>query len=231
MKFDASWDKRTGVTTGQVLAGPVLFKTFLLGVIQVLNRRDGQAFSEADELALEELSKKLGIALYNQKRMAARGKTNKFEYLLENHIVNPKELTHAISSARQKKMSVETFLMKELKVSKKDIGNSLSRYYDLPFVEFNKNIAIPGELLVGLKVPFMRNNVWVPLRTEEGQPVIAIDDPHDLQKIDEIKALFPGKNLKFCVALKQDILDLIRLFTQSDKELAEIDEILSQLPR
>jgi type II secretory ATPase GspE/PulE/Tfp pilus assembly ATPase PilB-like protein len=229
IKFDASWDKRTGVTTGQVLAGPILFKTFLLGVIQVLNRKDGQAFSEADELALEELSKKLGIALYNQKRMAARGKTNKFEYLLENHIVTQKELKHAISSARQKKMSVEAFLMKELKVSKKDIGNSLSRYYDLPFVEFNKTIPIPGELLVGLKVPFMRNNAWVPLRIEDGKVVIAVDNPHDLQKIDEIKALFIGRGLKFCVALKQDILDLISLFTQSDKELAEIDQILSQL--
>jgi type II secretory ATPase GspE/PulE/Tfp pilus assembly ATPase PilB-like protein len=229
MKFDASWDKRTGITTGQVLAGPILFKTFLLGVIQVLNRKDGQAFSEADELALEELSKKLGIALYNQKRMAARGKTNKFEYLLENHIVTQKELKHAISSARQKKMSIESYLMKELKVSKKDIGNSLSRYYDLPFVEFHKNIAIPGELLVGLKVPFMRNNAWVPLRLEDGKIVIAVDNPHDLQKIDEIKALFIGKSLKFCVALKQDILDMISLFTQSDKELAEIDQILSQL--
>jgi uncharacterized membrane protein (DUF106 family) len=30
-------------------------------------------------------------------------------------------------------------------------------------------------------------------------------------------------------ALKQDILDFIKLFTQDEKELAEIDDILSQL--
>jgi type II secretory ATPase GspE/PulE/Tfp pilus assembly ATPase PilB-like protein len=31
------------------------------------------------------------------------------------------------------------------------------------------------------------------------------------------------------VSLKQDILDFIKLFTQDEKELAEIDDILSQL--
>jgi type II secretory ATPase GspE/PulE/Tfp pilus assembly ATPase PilB-like protein len=59
--------------------------------------------------------------------------------------------------------------------------------------------------------------------------VVAIDDPHDLKRIDEIKSLFPGRRLKFVVALKQDILDFIKLFTQDEKEMAEIDDILSQL--
>jgi type II secretory ATPase GspE/PulE/Tfp pilus assembly ATPase PilB-like protein len=83
--------------------------------------------------------------------------------------------------------------------------------------------------VVGLKVPFMRKNVWVPLGIEDGKILIAVDNPYDLQKIDEIKALFPGKIVAFKVALKQDILDAISLFTQDEKELAEIDDILSQL--
>ena len=82
--------------------------------------------------------------------------------------------------------------------------------------------------MIGLKIPFMRNNLWVPLRSENSQPVIAIDDPYDLKRIDEIKTLFPGR-IKFAVALKQDILDFIKLFTQDEKEMAAIDDILSQL--
>jgi type II secretory ATPase GspE/PulE/Tfp pilus assembly ATPase PilB-like protein len=79
-----------------------------------------------------------------------------------------------------------------------------------------------------LKVPFLKHNFWVPLGTEEDRVLIAIDNPHDLQRIGEIKSLFAGRKLKFCVALKQDILDFITLFTQEEKQLAEIDEILSQ---
>jgi type II secretory ATPase GspE/PulE/Tfp pilus assembly ATPase PilB-like protein len=38
-----------------------------------------------------------------------------------------------------------------------------------------------------------------------------------------------GKTVAFCVALKEDILEYINLFTQDEKELASMDEILSQL--
>jgi len=54
------------------------------------------------------------------------------------------------------------------------------------------------------------------LGAEEGSVLIAIDNPHDLQRVGEIKSLFPGQKLKFCVALKQDILDYIKLFMGMD---------------
>jgi len=228
LKFDSSWDKKTGFRTKQVLAFPIIFKKYLLGVIQLINRSDGSSFRKLDEEAVQELAKILGIALYNQKRIA-KAKATKFDYLLENHILTQKELDTAIGDARNAKESVESVLIKEFKITKQDIGKSLSKFYNVPFVEFNKNVPIPGELLTNLKVPFLRKNFWVPLRTENGKVVIAVDNPHDLQKIDVIKSLFPGKGLSFCVALRSDILDFIKLFTHDEKELAAIDDILSQL--
>ncbi len=106
---------------------------------------------------------------------------------------------------------------------------SLSQFYDVEAVEFTQNIPIPGDLLVGLKVPFMRHHFWVPLREEDNKIVIAIDNPHDQQRIGEMRALFPGKNFKFCVALKQDILEIITFFSQDEKQLVDIEEILSMM--
>jgi len=119
--------------------------------------------------------------------------------------------------------------MKDFKIQKKEIGSALEKYYKTSFIEYNSGYPIPGDLMTGLKVPFMRNNIWVPLKNEDNKVVIAVDDPHDLKKIDEIKALFPGRPVTFYVSLKQDILDLIKMFTADEKELAEIDDILSQL--
>ena len=48
-------------------------------------------------------------------------------------------------------------------------------------------------------------------------------------KIDGIRLNYPGKELQFCVALVSDISEYIKLFTQDDKELASMDDILSQL--
>ena len=230
LKFDSRWDSMTGFSTRQVLAVPITFKRFLLGTVQLINQKEGDCFTEEDERAVVELAKILALALYNQKRLA-KDRTSKFDYLLQNHNITQQELSRAIADARQNKVSVEDILIKDYKISKQDIGKSLSSYYKVPFVEYHPNFTIPGELLVGLKTSFMRNNFWVPLRydEEDGKVVITIADPNDLQKIDEIKTLFPGRQLKFCVGLKKDILDIIDLFTQNEKELAAIDDILLQL--
>ena len=75
----------------------------------------------------------------------------------------------------------------------------------------------------------MKKNVWVPLHKEEDKVVILVDNPHDLQKIDGIRLNYPGRGLQFCVALKSDIMEYIKLFTQDEKEVASMDDILSQL--
>jgi type II secretory ATPase GspE/PulE/Tfp pilus assembly ATPase PilB-like protein len=228
LKFDKSWDKKTGFVTKQVLVFPIIYKKFLLGAIQLINRTGGTKFVALDEWAVEELAKILGIALYNQKRMA-RSRPNKFDYILENHILTQKELEKAIADARQRKEAIETILINDLKIPKEEIGKSLSQFYKVPFVDYNNSAPIPGELLSQLKVPFMRNNHLVPLRVEDGKILIAIDNPNDLQKVDMVKALFPGKALGFLVAFKEDILEYIKLFTQDEKEIASMDDILAQL--
>jgi type II secretory ATPase GspE/PulE/Tfp pilus assembly ATPase PilB-like protein len=229
LSFDSSWDKKTGFRTRQVLAYPIVFQKYLLGALQLINHKNNSPFSPDDEQSVQELAKTIGIALYNQKRMAKGSRSSKFDYLLENHLVTQKELNKAIADARTKKEPIEGLLMREYRVPKEEIGKSLSKYYKVPFIEYVSTFAIPGDLLAGLKVPFMRNNFWVPLRKEDDCPAIAVDNPHDLKKIDEIKALFPGKKLKFYVALRDDILEFIKLFTADEKELAAIDDILNQL--
>ncbi|WDN87784.1 hypothetical protein BuS5_00752 [Desulfosarcina sp. BuS5] len=228
LKFDPIWDIKTGFTTRQVMVAPIIYRTFMLGALQLINKKTGGDYDRSDEEHIKELAKTIGIALYNRKRVI-KGNINKFNHLLENYIITQKELKKAMVDAKKENASIEFFLIKKLKVSKNDIGKSLSRYYNIPFVEYNNNTAIPGELLKGLKIPFIRTNAWVPLRSENDKLIILVDNPHDLQKIDVIKSLFPGKKIEFKVAIKEDILDFIKLFTQDEKELAGIESIISQL--
>jgi len=231
LQFDSSWDRRSGYRTKEILAYPIVYQKYLMGTLELINRKASSEFGAVEAKALQELSKIMGVALYNQKRIAARGagRTNKYDYLLENHLLTQKELVKAISDAAQRKEPVSSILMKDFKISKKEIGSALEKYFKTSFIEYNASYPIPGDLIAGLKVPFMRNNIWVPLKSEDSKVVIAVDNPYDLKKIDEIKALFPGRPVTFYVSLKQDILDFIKLFTQDEKELAEIDDILSQL--
>ncbi|MGD8513303.1 MAG: ATPase, T2SS/T4P/T4SS family [Deltaproteobacteria bacterium] len=229
LEFDGTWDEKTGFRTRQVLAAPISFQKYLLGAIQIINRRDSAPFGERDEAAVQELAKTLGIAVYNQKRMA-KARPGKFDYLVENGLLIQKELDKAVSDARQTKKEIESVLMENYKISKRDLGKALSHYYKVPFVEYNERIPIPGELLAGLKLSFMKRNFWVPMgKDDDDNIIIAIDNPFHLQKVDVIKPLFGGQRLVFHVALKEDILSFINLFFQQEQEQRDIDEILGEL--
>jgi len=230
LKFDSSPDKKADFTTKQVLAAPIGYRTFTLGAVELRNRRNGSPFDEKDQYRIKNLATILGIALFNQHQKSAE-RVTKFGYLTDNNLISLKGLKQAITEAKKRSEAEADVLVNVYKVPKKDVGKSLNRFYGVPFIEYNANIAIPGELLAGLKIPFMRNNYWVPIRYEESKNkvIIAIDDPHDLQKIDVIHTLFKGKQIGFHVALRNDILEIINLFTRSERELAGIDDIISQL--
>ena len=229
LKFDRSWDQKTGFRTRQVLAYPIVFKKFLLGVLQLINCRRGDQFTSEDLTSAAKVAEIIGIAVYNQKRIAGKGRPNRFSHLLDNHFITQKELDKAVAEARRQKKTLEDVLIRDYDIPKKDVGQSLSKYYDVPFIEYYSAAPVPGELMRGLRIPFLERNYWVPLRTDGNKIVIAIDNPSDLQKIDEIKALFPGRPLSFFVAFKQDILNFIKLFTQSDSALEGIDDILADM--
>ncbi|MBN2358888.1 MAG: GAF domain-containing sensor histidine kinase [Deltaproteobacteria bacterium] len=66
-RFNPEVDRQTGYRTGSVLAMPVRnARGALLGVVQVLNKRDG-VFSSADELLLDALTSQIAVAIENAK--------------------------------------------------------------------------------------------------------------------------------------------------------------------
>ncbi len=228
LEFDASWDKKTGFRTRQVLVSPIRFQKYLLGVIQIINCKDGASFVERDIAAVQELSKTLGIAIYNQKRMA-KARPGKFDYLVENGFLTQKELDKAVWDARNTRKDIQSILVQNYKVSKEELGKALSEYYRVPLIQYNERVPIPGDLLTGLRIPFLKRNCWVPIKRDDEKIVIAIDNPFHLQKIDTIKLMFSGQQLGFHVALREDILLFINLFFQGESEQRDIDEILGEL--
>jgi GAF domain-containing protein len=110
LRFDQRWDKATGFRTTQVLCCPIVFDKYLLGVLQLINKRGGGAFGPKDEEAAEELAKILGIAFYNQHRAARTNKPSKFGHLIDKGLVSEKEIEKAVSNARVNQVDVTEVL-------------------------------------------------------------------------------------------------------------------------
>lgn len=68
LRFDSFWDRKAGSRTRQVLAAPILFHRSLMGVIQLMNRRDGLDFTAQDTRQVAALAEILGTAFHNLQR-------------------------------------------------------------------------------------------------------------------------------------------------------------------
>lgn len=227
--FDSRWDRETGYRTRQVLAAPIIFKYFVLGVIQLINKKQGGSFTAGEAEKLCRLAEIMGIALYKQKKLAASLK-GKFDYLLENRQITREELNQAVVEAGERKKPLERYLVENLHISKKAVLESLSRYHDLPHIEYRDDLPIPGELLEGIDISLMGKNRWAPVRSEGENVLVAVEDPDDFERLDEIQACFPKSRIKIAIAVQQDIVDMIEHFSRGGAWLARAGEPESQIP-
>jgi len=232
LTFDKSWDEKSKYITRQILTVPIFYKKYVIGVLQLINKKGGDRFSVEDQTSAVEMAKVLGIAFFNQKKMAQqRTKRTKFDALIDNNVITESELESAISMARSRNVTIESVFLKDMKVRKDDVGRSVAQYYNCDYVPFDSNYPIPGDLLAKLKPMYLRSNLWVPLGKVNGKIKILIDNPQRLDKIDAIKSLLPAEGYEFAVGLRDDILQFLDYFYGGPRtqEEGSIDEILNKM--
>ena len=209
LRFDQRWDKQTGFRTRAVLAVPILFEKYLLGVLQLINKRHGVAFTAQDEDAAEEIGRILGIAFYNQHRAARQTKPSKFGGLVDKGVVSEKDIEAAVSSARVNNTAVEKVLIEDYEVPKEELGKSLAAYYAAQFFSYDGAQTIPSDLRERVPSEMWKKYVCAPVERKPGLLVVAVDDPQDLTRLDGIRAMNLAPRYDFQVGLRHEILAYI----------------------
>ena len=207
--FDSSWDKKTGFRTKQILTYPIVAENkYLMGVLQLVNKKGGDRFTKKDEESVAEISRTLGIAFFNQLKLSRKTPT-KFDYLVANSRITHAELEQAVAEARKGQIDIETLLMDRYKIPKAEIGKSLSLFYKCPFVEYDGKTVIDPELLKNLNADYLKKNYWVPLRRDKDGVEVLIDDPNDLNRVQDIRRIFPARSVRFAVGLRREVLQFV----------------------
>jgi len=226
LQFDRSWDQKTGYLTRETMAVPIVFKDEVLGVITLINQPDGKGFS-ADELQeLQWIANHMGIAFKNKLGLMH---PTRLSYLVENKIISHDDLRESMLAAKKSDLPVETILMRDFKVSKEDIGASLSTYYGCKFVQYRQEVFLPGGLIKGINLNYLKKALWVPIAVSEGKVTIVTDNPRDV-KITEIPGLIRAGAFEIQVALKEDIFKFIEVLEKGwDRKDVAISEIAGEL--
>jgi type II secretory ATPase GspE/PulE/Tfp pilus assembly ATPase PilB-like protein/GAF domain-containing protein len=229
LSFDPSWDKKSGFRTKQILATPVFYQDKLMGVIQIINRKTGDSkFTQAEIALVVEIAEVLGVAFHNQQRFTRRRKT-RFDFLVTRGLLKEDELEAAWEEAREQKQTIEQYLMSKYKISKGDIGHSFEDFYRCRFIDFNDKTVIPGDLTKNLKKDYLTRELWVPLEKKDGNIYVLVDDPNNIIKRDAIENLLKTKQVKYDVALSEDILKYINLFFGNTDSGQSFTELLGKL--
>jgi type II secretory ATPase GspE/PulE/Tfp pilus assembly ATPase PilB-like protein len=207
--FDGSWDKKSGFHTKQILTYPIVAENkYLVGVIQLVNKKSGGKFTKEDGDSVVEIAKTLGIAFFNQLKLARKVPT-KFDYLVANNCITQAELDAAIAEARKGKTDIESLLLDKYRVPKADIGRSLSQFYACPFVEYDGRMILDPALFRNLNMDYLKKNSWIPLKRDKDAVQVLIDDPNSLDRVQDLRGIFPGRTIQFAVGLRRDILQFL----------------------
>ncbi|WP_173051074.1 GspE/PulE family protein [Nitrospira sp. KM1] len=228
---DTSYDKKTGFRTKQVLTYPIVADNkYLMGVLQLLNKKSGNRFTRKDEESVAEIAKALGIAFFNLRKVATKKNPTKFDLLVTNNRITQNELDNAVAESRKGTSDLETILIEKYKVPKADIGKSLAQFHKCPYIEYSERTLVDIELLRNLNVDYLKKNHWMPLKRDRTAIEILTDDPGDLDRVADIKRTFPGLNIRFAVSLRRDIAQYLGSATgQSETGGRKLDENVSDI--
>jgi len=197
----------------------------LMGIIQLVNKKGSEKFNATDQKNAQIISETLALAFFNQTKFVHQ-KPTKYSYLTNNGIITERELTEAIGKARRNQIDIETILLNELKVTRNDLGKSLEQFYKVPYLGYNSSVVLASSVFEGLNLSFLSKNFWVPVEKTGNKVVVLIDNPFNKDKIQNIKLIFPKKNVELKVGLKADIQDFLNsAVTDNDNVSTSVDEM------
>ncbi|MBA4421888.1 MAG: pilus assembly protein [Syntrophus sp. (in: bacteria)] len=226
LTFDASWDKKSGFLTRQILSTPIFHNNALMGVVQILNKKQGTGkFSEKERGFLKEITDVLAVAL---ERFARRRKT-RFDYLINHDLIREEDLDSAWEESREAKQSVENFLMKKYNISREDLGRSFEEFYHCKFIPYSDKYRIPENLLKNLRRNYLLREIWVPLEKKDGVIHVLVDDPNNILKRDMIENLLKTKSVRYDISFSEDIIKFINLFYHSMEDEYSLTDIVGKL--
>jgi type II secretory ATPase GspE/PulE/Tfp pilus assembly ATPase PilB-like protein len=229
LRFDPQWDKKTGFKTKQILSVPILKDARLHGIIECMNAPHGMGFREDHMVIVEDLAKTLATAFSNQQRIAVR--TSPFDALVRSGRISQEQVDQATALSQKNGVSPEMALIMNFKMSKEEIGKSLSEFYRVPFMSYTAGIIPPIELLEKFTYDLLKHHSFVPINKAGNRATVLMANPKNLQLRDDIARRL-GADVIVNVAIKEDINEFIDAFLgqqQKSAGSAEFNALLTEI--
>ncbi len=147
------------------------------------------------------------------------------QLMIEAGLINEEQLKNAREQADKEGIKIEQILVRQRLASPQQISFLLSLELGVPFVNLKRRGIEPSAVALIPESVARKYNV-IAVDVSGDTVVIAMEDPADLRKIEELAALI-RKQIEPVLATPQDIQEMIDLNYRAG---SEIEEQLSQIP-
>jgi hypothetical protein len=231
LNFLKAVDAKTGYRTRQMLVAPIVeSKTKeLIGVVQIINTKNGQPFPQVMEEGVVHLCETLAIA-FRQRQGPAAQVRNKYDGLVSNAVISAEELELAQRSARRKNLDLETVLIDEFQVKTPALGDALASYFGVPYEPFRQDRIRPPDLLRNISREFSETNMWLPLEDSKDGIVVLALDPEKTRASRMVNNVFPRSKIVYKVTTGREFASTLdQLFGGALQDTGNISDLLSDL--
>jgi type II secretory ATPase GspE/PulE/Tfp pilus assembly ATPase PilB-like protein len=158
-----------------------------------------------------------------------QGRMGKFDYLVAQQLATREQIAEAGAEARRRQVSVESVLLERHGIREPDLAAALTLYYRRPYVSLDERTVLAPEALGGLNRARLRSGVWVPIKREGHVVTVAVDDPHDLFKVDVIEAALRPSKVALAVAIRERIVRALDGLAAAETPAGSVSDILGEV--
>jgi type II secretory ATPase GspE/PulE/Tfp pilus assembly ATPase PilB-like protein len=223
LRFAYRYDQASQFRSKSMLIVPIQDKGILLGVMQLVNHKDGSLFSLADQKQALEMATLLGQKF----RYELGGTKAPFDFLfhkgmiLENQLENLNSLPTYNAKLR--------LLVDDYNVDKESIGLSLEVFYQVPFLAYDET---KYHVFLGnnkLNPNYLQSNNIVILADVNEQPIILMSQPDDSTLLLEIESATGIGDYRIFVGLVEDIQRYLGVQMPDNSSMGDLGEILGEI--
>jgi type II secretory ATPase GspE/PulE/Tfp pilus assembly ATPase PilB-like protein len=227
LHFQQGVDQRTGYRTRQMLVAPLvsLAQDRLLGVIQFINSRDGEAFSSIALEGVRQLCDTLAVAFSQRLKPTPLPRT-RYDALVADSVLSAQELEQALRAAREKETDVEAVLVQDFHVKPATLGAALAKYFTIPYEPARPDRVRPADLLKNLPQQYLEESGWLPLEENRDGLLVLTIDPDRVTQSHIVNQVFPRLHIIYRVTTRAEFAQtLAQFFGGGDS--ASVGELLS----
>ena len=233
LNFLKEVDKRSGYRTRQMLVAPIFEGLTLFGVLQLINNKNDRPFDALEVEGLVQLCQTLVTAIRQRLKKANEGPTRqatKYDGLVSNGLLTQSEMEHCVQEARQSGHAVEQVLQSKYGIQAGLIGQSLAKFFGVPYEAFNAGRIYSDQLLGALKREFVEGQGWLPLEESPEGLVIMCVDPEATRGARVVPQVFPRQTkFTFRVTTQAEFEQTVDQLFGGASDSGSVDQMLADM--